>query len=754
MSRRFPRANAGALGYNTANAWQGALRGAVLGGAMAKRKKKSPGEEPSGPETPAAPREESPPAKPAKPTPRSRARKDGEAKSKSGSRRASEPSTPPEPPPAPSPDRAKPKKAATGGNKKGTKKAAGKANTKGRQSSRARIQKVDWRLIEQAMWRMLGREAPGDSDDPNSPRAAAGELLTQAYAEDMPERAAELAQQALRIWPDCADAHIVLAETARSPHQAIASYERAIDAAERDLGPAAFEVGIGNFWSILPTRPYMRALFGLAQTLWVIGRRDEAITHYRELLRLNPGDNQGVRYRLALGLVETGGDAELESLLRTYEDDASAAWVYTVALHAFRKQGDTARSRALLEEARRTNRFVPDYLLGLESFPSEMAATMSIGDRSEAVDYAAGALNGWRATPGALEWLRRSLRKGQPKPPRDPVAKGPTAAARKRLAKLPQGQAIWFVDARLLPIWVNVPDAPYRPWVLLIADVTGERVVGQEVCVDRPSANLVWDLLARYMSRDEDDPPERPAVIELGEGWDDLVGPLAEIGVEVRPFDDAEVVDDMVSQLVEHVQGRPSPPSLLQMPGIKEPQLASFYEASAAFYRAAPWRYVSGSETVKIVCSRFESGPWYAVVFGQMGMTLGVALYEDLENLVTIRDGHASDEENARATVALSLTYGTKQEIPVEDLDAVETNGWEIAASDAYPSPVRKERGLTMRPPLSWELQLIEATLRALPDFLIHHDRGDSDPEAFTVATGLGPLRLELSWIVTGPAGL
>jgi hypothetical protein len=52
-----------------------------------------------------------------------------------------------------------------------------------------------------------------------------------------------------------------------------------------------------------------------------------------------------------------------------------------------------------------------------------------------------------------------------------------------------------------------------------------------------------------------------------------------------------------------------------------------------------------------------------------------------------------------------------------------------------------------MRPPLAWELRVLEATLRAIPGFIEHHDRDDTAPESFTVPTGTEPLRLELSWV-------
>jgi Tetratricopeptide repeat len=40
----------------------------------------------------------------------------------------------------------------------------------------------------------------------------------------------------------------------------------------------------------------MRARAGLAATLDALGDVEAAIGHYRDMLRLNPGDNQGIRY--------------------------------------------------------------------------------------------------------------------------------------------------------------------------------------------------------------------------------------------------------------------------------------------------------------------------------------------------------------------------------------------------------------------------------------------------------------------------
>ncbi len=230
--------------------------------------------------------------------------------------------------------------------------------------------------------------------------------LMYAAFEAQGARRVALAREALAISPDCADAYLLLAEeTASSLEEARELLEQGVAAGERAFGPQPFEEDAGHFWGILETRPYMRARAALAETLWALDRRAEAVEHQRELLRLNPNDNQGVRYRQAEWLLWLERYKELDELFAAYEDDGAAAFVYTKALAGFRREGDSAQTRRLLEEARELNPHVPAYLSGRKRLPKWLPDYVGFGDESEAVDYAAGAAALWASVPGALAWL-------------------------------------------------------------------------------------------------------------------------------------------------------------------------------------------------------------------------------------------------------------------------------------------------------------------------------------------------------------
>ena len=183
---------------------------------------------------------------------------------------------------------------------------------------------------------MLGGPAAG------TPLDKAQELMYQAFGTPDPEERVKLAKQAIDLSPDCADAYVLLAKLTKSRKEALDLFEKGVAAGERALGPKAFQEDVGHFWSLLETRPYMRAREGLARKLWTMGRRDEAIKHLQDMLRLNPGDNQGVRYTLAGWLLAEGRDEELADLLKEY-DEGSANWAYTKALRRFSPERGHAR---------------------------------------------------------------------------------------------------------------------------------------------------------------------------------------------------------------------------------------------------------------------------------------------------------------------------------------------------------------------------------------------------------------------------
>ena len=252
------------------------------------------------------------------------------------------------------------------------------------------------------------------SDDPV---AQANELVFQAYDADTMEEALVLANKALDTSPDCADAYVFLAEVDAFGNidKAHEYYQKGVDAGKRVLGKKFFKENEGYFWGIHETRPFMRAMAGLAETTWLRGDGDEAIKLYREMLRLNPHDNQGVRYQLVHALIEDERFEEVMQLLKEFEEDAGAIWSYSRALTIFSMEGECEESNTALKEAIESNPHVPDFLLGKAKMPTELPPYVGFGDESEAVEYAIFGIVSWRTTFGAVKWLRNQTKSKKPK---------------------------------------------------------------------------------------------------------------------------------------------------------------------------------------------------------------------------------------------------------------------------------------------------------------------------------------------------
>ncbi len=213
------------------------------------------------------------------------------------------------------------------------------------------------------------------------------------------------AYEALNCSPYCVDAYNLLADESDYLDEKMALFRRAVQAGELSLGELFFKRNEGHFWGIVETRPYMRALSGLAECLWKKGQRREALDIYWEMLRLNHNDNQGIRYQLGFRLLDEERYDEMEKLFRTY-NEATCFMLYNMALCRF--CNDAGDADKVLHRALRSNRHVPAYLLNEEKVPYRLPDYYSPASEEEAVIYAGEAGAAWRKAAGALDWLQKN----------------------------------------------------------------------------------------------------------------------------------------------------------------------------------------------------------------------------------------------------------------------------------------------------------------------------------------------------------
>ena len=287
------------------------------------------------------------------------------------------------------------------------------------------------------------------------------------------------------------------------------------------------------------------------------------------------------------------------------------------------------------------------------------------------------------------------------------------------LAKLPQNLGeVWQVSTLRLPTWYADDDGELkRPQVAVVSSRTDDLLLKHDLPANEPSADWLWNTIVKAMADPAVGAPRRPGLLQVRSETDaNLLRPhLKLFNIDCVVCDDLDQLDSAFAGLVEQLHGgRMS--ALVDMPGLSPEQLATYYEAAAYFYRQAPWRALD-DVPIQIDCDKFDSGPWYAVVLGPAGETLGLMLYEDLDLLRQLDNGELSLDESSRIASAISVIFDQKHDLAFDDLDAIEKHGWSVAGPDAYPLAIRLSPGRAIRSLLAWELELVEACLRAIPHF-------------------------------------
>jgi tetratricopeptide (TPR) repeat protein len=594
--------------------------------------------------------------------------------------------------------------------------------------------------------RKMQRAAPRR---PISPLERAQKLIEKAMATVDPERQFELAQEALVLSQDCADAYTILSRFLADRRQALVLLEQGLKAAERALGTEKLSSLIGKYWRTAETRPYMRARLALAECLWNLGVRHESVKYLAALLEVNPTDEQGVRYKLAAHLLELNQDADFDALIKQH-DEPTTFILFSKLLREFRRGGDSQATRKLLAKSIRRNPYVVPLLLGNDPLPDHAPASYLAGSRSEAVMYVGDLAHAWKQTPGAITWLRQAIDRASA---RKHKAVGPTAAVKRQLTRVPQNyDTIWQAVVSRLPTWLREGDRMIRPWSILIVDHSAHKILGQEVVSPEPDAAVLFDFLARTMRKPQFGAPQRPSEIQVRDKpvWNAVQLHLEEIGVDCIYQSELETADFIHNEM-QGVMRPEQPPALVEIENFDSSQGASFYRAAADFFRRAPWQRVPSDAAVQVDCPQLaEFGPsrWYAVVLGQGGQTYGLALYSQLCDIQSIRGGCCSVEsEGALQGTALSILYGEAWEVPIDDMLAAERHHWPLAGPEAYPFILCTEVAMQTRRARPWELQLLEACVRAVADFVEQHRYLDKSTADAGLPMSAAKLKFTLSWV-------
>ena len=345
------------------------------------------------------------------------------------------------------------------------------------------------------------------------------------------ERAREIARKALELSPDCARAHVLLAELSDDVHAAEREYRLGVAAGERALGAAVIERHRGELGRVVEARGLLLAHRGLAECLSSMGRPAEAIAECELLAALDTDDHAVARFMHLDLLITSREFAAAHQLCDECQEEVFCHWPFGRALAAFGEGGDTPEARRLLAAAVAANPHVPRVLLsGREVDPDGM---VTVGGEDEAELYARDFRRCWMDVPGAIAWLRAAAdvpveRRGRPDRPDRPDRRrggGDRSARREQPAGEPH--LSWPEEKRLLtrlPLdptdeWeADLTEQREGMWCFHVASARDERPVALEILEDRPLPDDLWSALAGALRRPMLGEPRRPATLAVRPG--------------------------------------------------------------------------------------------------------------------------------------------------------------------------------------------------------------------------------------------
>ncbi len=108
--------------------------------------------------------------------------------------------------------------------------------------------------------------------------------------------------------------------------------------------------------------------------------------------------------------------------------------------------------------------------------------------------------------------------------------------------------------------------------------------------------------------------------------------------------------------------------------------IAEVFRASAAYYRAAPWRHFD--DFPPVFAAMPDGEPWFLSIMGSAGIEHGLAFYSDPDDPDRALDGYMAGP----AGRVLSLTFDDGRQLPRPARREIARAGWEVASAEAYPT--------------------------------------------------------------------
>jgi tetratricopeptide (TPR) repeat protein len=244
------------------------------------------------------------------------------------------------------------------------------------------------------------------ANDLSSAEDEAQDLAWDAWDAPTKGQAVKLAKEALKLDAYCCDAFNVLAFYERDTEKRKEYFKKAIDSFHKRYDKKFFDENTGYFWGVLETRPYMRTLQDYGKTLWDSGETSQAVETYKNMLILNPNDNQGMRFVLLNWMFITKDLKGVHKILKQYKSGIGGI-LFSRLLNSLIENKDEKEIRKAFAKVTEYNQYFLPFLLGTQNLPKTIPDQFTLGSADEAAVYLLDEYgkDAWAAYPEALERL-------------------------------------------------------------------------------------------------------------------------------------------------------------------------------------------------------------------------------------------------------------------------------------------------------------------------------------------------------------
>lgn len=338
------------------------------------------------------------------------------------------------------------------------------------------------------------------------------------------------------------------------------------------------------------------------------------------------------------------------------------------------------------------------------------------------------------------------------------MARNPARSTKRRRAA---SAGEWVGGLALMPAYITGEGEPFRPEALLWLDADG-LVVGS--VVDKPGRLLeaAGVSLTRAMEEPMAGPPRTPDSVRVASP--DLAEAIREShpGIDVVCAPTPEL-DELLEVMRRDIGPAPESDQSYLGPGVSANAVASLFRATAALYRAAPWKVVPDDETLfSITIEQLGLRDAVASVIGQLGENFGVVLFSSLADFWVYVD--AADDPSGlalRPPRHFVVSFEGAKELPAELIKEIGRHKWELAGPNAYPLLYVVDEDLLTRPATAREVAIAEAIALAMAEALRDtkalrraFNGGEAYSRTFPVTTSGGQVEVVLGTPVDGFAHL